>query len=104
MNKWRDSFSEMLTPVDKNVNECEERVIRGNCADHEAILNNEILVDELKGAMKATKNNKAYGEDGLPAEVLKNDILLSLLTKFSKCFISGVVPDVWKNGIIQPMP
>ena len=55
--------------------------------------------------MKEIKNNKAYGEDGLPAEVLKNDILSGLLTKlFNKCFISDVVPEVWKKGIIQPIP
>ena len=54
-------------------------------------------------AMKAMKN-KAYGEDGVAAEVLKNDILLGLLMKLlNKCFISGVVPDVWKKGIIQPI-
>ena len=55
--------------------------------------------------MKATKNNKTYGIDKFPAEVLKNDIFIEDLTKlFNKCFISGVVPDVWRKGIIQPIP
>ena len=105
LNKWRDSFSKLLNPVNQNINECEQRVITGISADNEAILNNEILVDEVKGMMKTMKNNKAYGEDGLPAEVLKNDILLGLLTKlFNKCFIFGVVSNVWKKNIIQLIP
>ena len=42
LNKSIGSFSKLLNPVDKNVNECEERVITGINADNEAILNNEI--------------------------------------------------------------
>ena len=42
--------------------------------------------------------------DELPAEVLKNDILTEVLTKlFNRCFISSVIPDIWKKGIIQPI-
>ena len=51
------------------------------------------------------KNNKAYGEDGLPADVLKSDILLEILTKlFNKCFTSRLIPDIAKKGITQPIP
>ena len=105
LKKWRDSFCELLNPVDTDISEIEQPVNVSVNGDNGAVLNAEISVGEIKGAVKATKNNKAYGEDGLPAEVLKNDCLLDILTKlFNKCFTTGVIPDIWKQGIIQPIP
>ena len=55
--------------------------------------------------MKAMKHNKAFGADGLPAEVLKGACLTELLVAmFNKCFSTGITPEAWKYGIIQPIP
>lgn len=67
--------------------------------------NSEIRIDELKSAIKCLKVNKAVGLDELPAEILKCDKLLNVLLKlFNKCFSSGIIPDIWKQGIINPIP
>ena len=104
LKKWRDSFCELLNPVDTDISEIEQPVNVSVNGDNGAVLNTEISVGEVKGVVKAMKN-KAYVEDGFPAEVLKNDCLLDILTKlFNKCFTTGVIPDIWKQGIIQPIP
>ena len=98
MKKWPDNFCDLLNPADKSINKCEERVITGISTKNEALLNDEISVEEVIRAMKAMQNNNSYGEDELPAEVLKSDVLVDSFTKlFNKCFTSGVIPDVWKK-------
>ena len=44
------------------------------------LLNSMISTQEIADALKAMKCNKAFGVDGLPAEVLKSSCLTKLLT------------------------
>ena len=64
-----------------------------------------MTMDELILAIKSLKNNKAYGLDKIPAEVLKSYRLRSiLLSLFNECFTKGMIPSAWKHGIINPIP
>ena len=99
LKKWQNDFKKLLNPVDS----VEQDIIDTVNLDEENdnCLNAYISQQEVAEAMKAMKRNKAFGVDILPAEVRKSSCLTELLTVlFNKCFS----PDVWKYGIIQPIP
>ena len=52
--------------------------------------------DEMVNAIKAMKNDKAPGPDGIPERALKviTGILLSM---FNACLVAGVFPRQWKS-------
>ena len=94
-----------------------ENLLNRNCNDSTNIpgipiqqsnydyFDNEINIEEIKAAIRNLKSNKAIGIDELPAEVLRCDNLLSTLhTLFNKCFINGIIPTAWKQGISNPIP
>ena len=99
LNKWKKEFSNLLNPqlsnrpgdrLNRNAN------ITSYC---EGAMNDEISVQEVAESMKALKNNKSYGVDELPAEVVKNGNLINLLVcLFNKCFESGITPEIWTRG------
>jgi hypothetical protein len=50
------------------------------------------------------KIKKSTGLDKLPAEVLKNDLCAPFLTiVFNICARTGLIPDVWRKGLIIPI-
>ena len=54
--------------------------------------------------MFTQKNKKATGLDRLPAEVLKNDLCAPFLTiLFNICARTGLIPGVWRKGLIIPI-
>ena len=62
---------------------------------------------ELKDALKKMKTKKAPGPDGITEEMLKHLGACSravLLKIFNHSWIKGVVPAVWKEAIIIPVP
>ena len=68
-------------------------------------LNHGILAQDVAEVMRSMKNNKAYGVDELPAEIIKNNNVIHLLkVLFNKCFESGITPEIWKMGITQLIP
>ncbi|CAG2199313.1 unnamed protein product [Mytilus edulis] len=68
-------------------------------------LNCPVTRQDVIDAVNRTKLNKAVGFDYIPAESLRNSICIDLLFKLiSFCFQNGKVPDLWLNGIINPIP
>ena len=78
-----------------------------NCPDIiNDIINGPILVTEHERALKRTKNNKACGEDNIPAEFFKytNGALDEpLIALFNYIFDSGQYPTAWSTGLINPV-
>ena len=103
--KWKTDFSQLLHPqLSENQNNLNDGYTNISSYSVEG-MNDELSDREVADAMKAMKNNKAYGVDELPAEVVKNTNLVQLLTRlFNKCVESGITPEIWKKGIIQPIP
>ena len=105
LNKWKTDFSSLLNP--QLSNRPDDRLNRNaNITSYcEGVMNDEISVQEVAESMKSLKNNKAYGVDELPVEVVKNGNLINLLVcLFNKYFESGITTEIWKRGIIQPIP
>ena len=69
-------------------------------------LNTEFTVSELKKMIKKLKNGKACGIDNLSNEFFKNcpeSVLLIIVELFNIVFNTGIVPDDWCVGFIQPL-
>ena len=69
-------------------------------------LNGPINFEEIKNAMKKTKNKKAAGSDGLVSEFFKysnGHIDGPLSALFNYILNSGEYPDQWSDGFINPI-
>ena len=69
-------------------------------------LNSEFTVSELKKMIKKLKNGKACGIDNLSNEFFKNcpeSVILIIVELFNIVFNTGIVPDDWCVGFIQPL-
>ena len=69
-------------------------------------LNSDITEDEIIGAIKKLKNNKATGPDLVMAEMLKSSVRLLipyLVCLFNIIFSTGKFPDSWSKSIIVPI-
>ena len=64
-------------------------------------------IKELKDALKKTKTKKAPGPEGITGEMLKHlgaCCRAVLLKIFNHSWVKGVVPAVWKEAIVIPVP
>jgi hypothetical protein len=69
------------------------------------LLTEEISIEEVCNAVNAVKKDKASGVDNIPADVFCNRTCVLILHElFNRCFRTGLVPDVWNNIIINPIP
>ena len=62
---------------------------------------------EIRAAIQATKNGKAAGQDGVPAEAMKADMSTSadiLYRLFARIWEEGSIPEEWRKGIIVKVP
>ena len=65
----------------------------------------DISIMEVRKAIFSAKRKKAFGIDGIPCDVLRNDTSVSFLQiLFNVCFDSGFTPPEWGRGIINPIP
>ena len=114
MNRWARDFGSLLTTPEKSQEgrAFVEEIRRAN-AEMENIMsqtpsnifNREVTLKETTDIINKSKNNKAPGLDSITYEVLKNQISAKALTMlFNKCLSSGIVPDTWVKGIINPIP
>ena len=64
-------------------------------------------MEEVKGAIKAMKSGKACGADGVTAEMLKAEeiVTLRLLTCiFREIWERETIPEVWRTRLIVKLP
>ena len=68
------------------------------------MLNTMISKSEVKESIMNAKRGKATGIDEIPVEVLNNTTAVAFLVSlFQACFASGVIPEEWTKGIINPV-
>ena len=68
-------------------------------------MNFDILLSEVKHAIKLCKKNKSAGIDELPYEVYFNLSSELIVYYFlTLCFNHGMVPNEWNKSIIVPIP
>ena len=68
------------------------------------MLNTTISKSEVQESIMNAKCGKATGIDEIPVEVLNNTTAAAFLVSlFHACFASGVIPEEWTKGIINPV-
>ena len=63
----------------------------------------DVSLYEIRGALNQLKNNKAPGDDGITAELLKaggKPLLLALQKMFDTVISSGTVPEEWSRSVV----
>ncbi|XP_051813220.1 uncharacterized protein LOC110949666 isoform X1 [Acanthochromis polyacanthus] len=69
------------------------------------LLNLDITVEEVQRTISSAKPNKAVGIEQLPNEALKAPSLVNVLhCLFQACFDHAVIPSVWYQSVIKPIP
>src|SRR6218665_2191734 len=95
---WRN-FTEAKTDNDNQ--EVEEETPR-----NEEDIGPEVLVEEVRAAIKELKNNKASGIDNIPAEMLRSleEGAMTELTRICQdIYTTGVWPEDFLQSIIIPI-
>ena len=70
------------------------------------LLNAPICLEEVSYSLKCIKTGKATGIDGIPSECHKYasaELLQPVTALFNYVFESGIYPDKWCEGIINPI-
>ncbi len=68
-------------------------------------LNKPLEFAEVEKMVNRAKSGKSAGTDGIPNEVLKShNVIKCLHVLFQLCFDSGLIPSIWTQSIICPIP
>ena len=107
-SEWGNYFNKLLNPEPGEVlglDTIREMEWKGQVANQDRRINNEILMVEVEAAIKSAKSGKAVGIDEIPVETLRNSQSKRfLLELFNACFSTGKIPSTWYKGIINPIP
>ena len=87
--------------------ETENIILTSHGEERDCSTTDPFSMNKLKDAFKKLKSKKAPGPDGITGEMLKHLEACSravLLKIFNHSLMKGVVPAVWKEAIIIPVP
>ena len=107
LGKWESDFTSLLNPIESTSTPGPMNITHStqNNENLSGYLQDPIQMTEIESALKRMKSNKATGIDEISMEVLKcRNIRQTLCVLFNKCFTLGKIPNMWKMGIITPVP
>ena len=120
LSKWKTDFENLYNSQDQFENTQEQRdyvnniklqlnnieeSMYGDDFEPNIALNESISLDEVEKVLLKLKNRKSVGIDNIPNEVLKcPQIIMLLYNLFNTCFNLGIVPSLWNQSIIKPIP
>jgi hypothetical protein len=100
--RWKEYFEELLNGnrnEEKEINELPELVEDSNSEKHPT-------VEEVRNSLRTLKNNKAPGDDNIPAELLKyggNKVIKSIHDLVTLVWEKEQMPKDWRKSIIFPI-
>ena len=98
-------FDEIFYTTKFSEKEQKEADMRSPDCPTDLYLNQAITPQEIHKVVNKLKNKKSTGSDCIPNEVIKTGKLNSfLLHLFNTCFNSGLLPSMWQESIIVPIP
>ena len=102
MLRWRQHFSSLLNPAQRSSYDLHLPAAPPYDANCESP-----TMDEIGRILKRLKHHKAPGEDGIPAEILKNyspEMLSAFQRLFETVWNAECCPADWSQSIILPIP
>ena len=119
IDKWKNDFMNLFEKpievkteyngdfyehVTRELNVLESEVLTNPNSANE-ILNSDFTEAELSATLAKLKNGKAHGIDELKNEILKQSGVKELILHlFNFCFRNSIIPSVWRQGILHPIP
>ena len=101
-NLRKNYFSSMANSVGSTDNRDQVMNSLGTVTGNNDVIN----VHKLRQIVKGLKNNKAFGNDGIPSEVNKfaTERLLTMMSIFlSGCMLTGMLPSTLMHVVIIPL-
>lgn len=105
---WKSDYSKLYhTEPDDTVVNTPDANLNSEYSEHStqnSPLDTLITLEEVASSVARLKAGKSTGIDCIPAEVLKNETCIRMLhLLITKCFDMGIVPQKWRQGIINPI-
>lgn len=103
LKTWRDYFA---AKFDNEEDEAQQPERPNNQENREGRAEHQISEEEIKNALRGTRNGKAPGEDGITPELIKygGPITIKWLRKiFQQAWDSETIPQDWEKNIIIPI-
>lgn len=101
--RWKEHFEEILNRPDPNsrteISEADTNLEINTQKNHQKL--------ETIATIKSLKNNKAPGNDNLPAEIFKPDLILAAYILYPlscKIWKNSMIPTTWSEGNIVILP
>jgi hypothetical protein len=109
LNRWKADFSGLLNAENTNVTEGATQSSETERGTNQTVVDAGITLPirlkEVELALRKAQNGKAQGFDCIPTEVLRNQTTVNFLHRlFAVCFEKGITPEIWAQGIINPIP
>ena len=104
INDLYNFFKDINSPNDNN--DAESENLNFSIDNDDEILNGHISENEILKCINNLKNNKACSNDGIINEYIKataHEMMPLYVAFFNLIFNSGVLPDSWLEGAIQPI-
>ena len=101
-----NEFYEYFRNINSAENIEDDQEVDINLHDNNDILNSQITDQEIMNCIKNLKNNKAFGNDIILNEYIKttaNQLLPIYTNLFNLIFETGIIPEIWLEGIIHPI-
>ena len=100
---WKDHFERLLNAGQPSKG-CRE-TSKLNMQSNSSLLDEDITRREVVWALGRLKGKAAPGKDGLTAEMINNIILVDFWHElFKLCWKEGMVPSIWKQSVVIPVP
>ena len=115
LEKWKNDFEKIYkadcTGFDNDYRDVTCRMLETKLKEDKMnydvtnVCNSPITLQEVQTAVNQAKNNKAAGCDGTANELIKHETVISLLvTLYNLCLQHCIIPDMWRDTIIHPIP
>lgn len=107
MERWVEYFEDLLNDTEEMILEPRDQGSEDQMegADEEETVP-EVTLNEVKDAISLMRNNRAPGEDGIPAELFKyggEEVMRSMYTLIRSIWESEQIPEDWNTAVICPI-